>query len=114
MDSESLLSEVQSADETVRAEAVRSLCPCHVGWTAFEQHVGVVLRALGDSSRTVRVHALHVFTDAARMQLNEEFEYHFQEAEELVRRKRPSRFRPEEAALELRHRDKIRRRARRH
>ncbi|HEV2704795.1 MAG TPA: hypothetical protein VGV59_02665 [Pyrinomonadaceae bacterium] len=109
-DSERLLSEAQSADESVRGEAVRSLCPCHAGWTAFEQHVGVVLKALGDSSRVVRAHALHVFMDAARMQVTEEFEYQLQEAEELVRRKRASRFRPEEGVLEARHREELRRR----
>jgi hypothetical protein len=81
IDGEALLSDVRSTDAEVRGEAVRSLCPCHVGWTAFERYVGVVLRAFGDSSRTVRAHALHVLTDAARMQLKEEFEYQLQEAE---------------------------------
>lgn len=114
MDREAFISDVQSTDEVVRGDAVRSLCPCRVGWTAFEREVGVVLKAMSDSSRIVRAHALHVFTDAARMQADEEFEYRLQEMEELVRRKRASRFRPEENALEQRHRNKIRRRRRRH
>ena len=112
-DIESLLPRLQSHDEEARGDAVRSLCPCHAGWDVFEGHVGRVLRMLRDPSRGVRAHALHVFEDAARMQHADEFEYDIQEAEEMVRRKRASRFRPEESRLETIQREKIRRHRRR-
>jgi len=112
-DIERLIPDLQSPDDAARGEAVRALCPCHAGWEAFEGHVAEVLRAIRDRSRGVRAHALHVFEDAARMQHAEEFEYDIQEAEEMVRRKRASRFRPEESGLETMRREKIRRRRRR-
>jgi hypothetical protein len=34
---ERLVPNLQSPDEVVRGDAVRSLCPCHAGWEAFEQ-----------------------------------------------------------------------------
>ena len=109
IDSERLLRDMQSPDETVRGKAVRGLCPCHAGWAAFERHVSLVLKAIRDRSRPVRAQALHVFFDAARMQLTDELDYRLQEAEEKVRAaKRPSRFRPAERALEARRGDKIR------
>jgi hypothetical protein len=113
VDDDRLLLEVQSPDGDVRGEAVRSLCPCHAGWAVFERHVGVVLRATRDSDRAVRAHALHVFEDAARMQLQGELGYLLQEAEGMLRKKRASRFRPEEGALEVRRLGKLRRRGRR-
>ncbi len=110
---ERLASEMRSPDAEVRGDAVRSLCPCHAGWEVFEGHVGDVLRALRDGSRVVRAHALHVFEDAARMRHAEELEYYIQAAEEKVRRKRASRFRPEENGLEAVRTEKIRRLGRR-
>ena len=106
-----LSSEMRSPDDEVRGDAVRSLCPCHAGWEVFESHVGDVMRAFRDRSRGVRAHALHVFDDAARMQHASEFEYDVQEAEELLRRKRASRFRPEEGGLEARKKTRLRWRA---
>jgi hypothetical protein len=106
--------DMRSPDDEVRGDAVRGLCPCHAGWEVFESHVGEVLRALRDGSREVRAHALHVFDDAARMQHTCEFEYDLQEAEELLRRKRASRFRPEEGGLEARKKTRLRWRAKRH
>jgi len=103
--------EIGSPDAEVRGSAVRGLCPCHAGWEVFESHVGDVLRAFRDSSRGVRAGALHVFEDAARMQHACEFEHDVQEAEELLRRKRASRFRPEEGGLEARHKSRLRWRA---
>ena len=113
VDEERLNSGMRSPDAAVRGDAVRSLCPCHVGWEAFEHHVGDVLGAFRDSSRDVRAQALHVFEDAARMRHADELEYYVQAAEEKVRRKRASRFRPEENRLEMIQREKIRRRSRR-
>lgn len=103
--------EVGSPDEEVRGDAVRSLCPCRAGWEVFEGHVGEVLRAFKDPSRAVRAHALHVFEDAARMRHAEEREYYLQCAEDVLTRKRPSRFRPGEGGLEERHKARLRRRA---
>ncbi|HEX8500364.1 MAG TPA: hypothetical protein VF659_07235 [Pyrinomonadaceae bacterium] len=104
-------SDLRSPDEEVRGDAVRSLCPCHAGWEVFESHVGEVLGAFKDPSRGVRAHALHVFDDAARMRHAEEREYYVQAAEEVLTRKRASRFRPEEGGLEARHKTKLRWRA---
>jgi hypothetical protein len=114
LDDERLIADVRSPDGEVRGEAVRSLCPCHAGWEAFERHVAVVLRATRDRDRAVRAHALHVFEDAARMQLRGEFDYRLRELEEMVRRKRASRFRPEEEAVEARRLGKVRRLAERY
>ncbi|HEV3469180.1 MAG TPA: hypothetical protein VG148_07655 [Pyrinomonadaceae bacterium] len=114
MDDERLLADVRSPDGEVRGEAVRSLCPCHAGWEAFERHVAVVLRATRDRDRAVRAHALHVFEDAARMQLRGELDYRLHEVAEMVRRKRASRFRPEEEAAEARRLGKVRRLAERY
>jgi len=112
-DIERLLPKLQSPDDEARGDAVRELCPCHAGWGAFEGHVGDVLRMLRDPSRGVRAQALHVFEDAARMLHADEFEHDLREAEERLRRKRPSRFHPEEGRLEATQREKIRRRGRR-
>ena len=105
-------SRVCSPDEEERGDAVRGLCPCHAGWEAFESHVGDVLRALRDRSREVRAQALHVFGDAARMQHAAEAVYDAQEFEEMLRRKRASRFRPEEGRLAARRMSKLGRRRR--
>ncbi len=113
VDDARLTSEMRSPDDAVRGDAVRSLCPCHVGWEAFEEHVADVLGALRDSSRGVRAQALHVFEDAARMRHLDEVEYHLQAAEQKMRRKRASRFRPEENRLETTHREKLGRLGRR-
>ena len=106
-DSERLLRDLQSPDEAVRGDAVRSLCPCHAGWEAFEGHVGAVLSMLRDGSREVRAHALHVFDDAARMVHDGELEYYLQAAGEMIRRKRASRFRPDEGGAEARRREEL-------
>ncbi|HEX8116203.1 MAG TPA: hypothetical protein VF521_02955, partial [Pyrinomonadaceae bacterium] len=71
-----------SPEEEERGDAVRSLCPCQVGWGVFEDHVGEVLRALKDRSRGVRAHALHVLGDATRMHHAGEIDYYVAEAEE--------------------------------
>ena len=55
------LLDLQSPDAEVRAKAVRSLCPCLVGATVFEQHLDVVDRLRKDPSPEVRADALHVF-----------------------------------------------------
>ena len=109
IDTECLLLDMQSPDEEVRAGAVRSLCPCHAGWEVFERHVTVVFQGLRDRSHAVRVHALHVFDDAAQMRFAAEYEYRLQEVDEMLQKKRASRFRAKEAALEARRREEMRR-----
>lgn len=99
VDSGRLISELQSPDETIRAKAVRSLCPCHAGWELFEQHIGVVSQLEKDSSPAVRAHALHVLEDAIKMHSVGDPSYRIQIAEERVRKKRISPFRPEEVEL---------------
>ena len=78
---EAELRDFQSHDEEVRGDAVRGFCPCHAGWETFEDHVGDVLQMLRDPSRVVRAHALHVFDDAARMQLVEDLKLQLEPGE---------------------------------
>ncbi|HEX8146133.1 MAG TPA: hypothetical protein VF591_02935 [Pyrinomonadaceae bacterium] len=99
VDPERLIAELQSSDETIRAKAVRSLCPCHAGWELFERHIGIVSRLGKDISPAVRAHALHVLEDAIKMHSAGDPSYRIQLAEGMVRKKRVSRFRPEEAEL---------------
>jgi hypothetical protein len=113
-DIERRLPDLQSPDEEARAHAVRSLCPCHAGWEAFEGHVGDVLRLLRDRSRGVRAHALHVFEDAARMQSAADLSYHLEAGEERIGEKRAQRFRSIQERLEARRNSRIRKRKRRH
>ena len=88
VDPERLLSDLQSPDEAVRAKAVRSLCPCHAGWGAFEQLIGVVSRLTQDSSPAVRAHALHVYEDAVKIQSLEDSAHRLEAVEEALGRKR--------------------------
>ncbi len=114
-DVERQLPDLQSPDEEARGDAVRGLCPCHAGWEAFEEHVGDVLRMLKDPSRGVRAHALHVFEDAARMQIAADLSYHLEPGEERIGEKRAQRFRSmEERLIARRNRKTTRRRDRRH
>ncbi len=112
---ELLLPDLKSPDEVWRHHTVRALCPCHAGWEAFEQHVGIVLKSLRDPSHIVRADALHVFEDAARMMLEEDLRYHLEAGEEKIGEKR-CRYRSIEQRLEARRNNKIRKlqRRRRH
>lgn len=93
-----ILLDLQSPDVGVRAKAVRSLCPCRVGATVFEQNLDVVDRLRKDSSPEVRANALHVFEDAMEME-SEGLPTNPREAtNEMLRTKRASRFRPDEEA----------------
>jgi hypothetical protein len=110
---EVLLPDLQSPDEVGRRHTVRALCPCHAGWEAFEQHVGIVFRSLRDPSHIVRAHALHVFEDAARMMLAEDLRcYHLEAGEEKIGEKR-CRYRSIEQRLEARQNNRIRKLKRR-
>ena len=85
-------SSTQASDEIVRGESVCELCPCHVGWELFEKNVSVVLRHLRDGSRVVKAQALHVYVDAARMQLAEDLKLQLEPGEELIGEKRAQHF----------------------
>ena len=114
-DVESCVPDLQSPDEEARGNAVRAFCPCHAGWEAFESHVGEVLRAMRDPSRTVRAGALHVFMDAAKMHREADLAYYEgEEGEERIGEKRAQGFRSIEERLEARRDNRARRRKRRH
>ena len=100
VDLERLLVSLQSPDEAIRAKAVRSLCPCRAGWQLFEQHMDIVARLKKDPSPAVRSHALHVFEDAGEMQSNGLPTNPREATNDMLRKKRASRFRPDEEALE--------------
>ena len=87
-----IAADITAPDESVRGDAVGGLCPCHVGWEVFEKNVSVVLRHLRDGSRVVKAHALHVYVDAARMQLAEDLKLQLEPGEELIGEKRAQHF----------------------
>ncbi len=99
LDLERVLLDLQSPDETVRAKAVRSLCPCHAGWQLFEQHLDLVARLKKDPSPVVRANALHVFEDAGEMQSGGYPTNPREVTNDMLRRKRQARFRLEEEDL---------------
>ncbi len=100
LDLDQLLRGLQSPDESIRGRAVRSLCPCHAGWTLFEQHIDLVNQLKKDPSPTVRAHALHVFQDAVEMQSNAYPTNPREVRDEMLRTRRASRFRPDDVAEE--------------
>ena len=102
VDAERLISELHSPDEAVRAKAVRSLCPCHAGWGAFEQLISVVSRLTQDSSPAVRAHALHEYEDAVKIQSLEDSAHRLEAVEEALGRKRASQSSGWEAGLRVR------------
>ena len=110
IDAESLLQHIKSSDEQIRAKAVRSLCPCHVGWQTFEQHLSVVLLLTHDPSPIVRANALHVFEDAGEMEGEGITTHPSMATNEMVRAKRASRFRSDPEELSARRWDKNSRR----
>ena len=106
VDSKRLLSELESSDEAVRLKALGSLCPCRSGWEIFEQHMDVVVRLKKDRSPRVRARALHIFEDAGEME-SSAYPTHRREAvDEMLRKKRSSRFRPDDEELEAKQRAK--------
>lgn len=100
VDLEYLLVDLQSPDEAVRAKAVRSLCPCRAGWQLFEQHMGIVARLKKDPNPAVRSHALHVFEDAGEMQSSGLATNPREATNDMLRKKRASRFRPDDEESE--------------
>ncbi len=110
VDLERLLLDLQSPDETVRAKAVRSLCPCHAGWKRFEELFSVVSQLTQDSSPAVRAHALHVYEDAVKIQSIEDSAHRLETVEEKLRQKHASRFGDEEAKFEVKRSGMVKRR----
>jgi hypothetical protein len=92
-----LLADLQSADEVVRAKAVGSLCPCRAGWEMFEQHMEIVDCLKKDPSQRVRTRALHIFEDAGEMQSETYLTHRREVVDEMLRKKRRSRFPPDVA-----------------
>jgi hypothetical protein len=62
-----LLVEMQSADEHIRAQAVRQLCPCRLPWEVFRQVRPAAQRLRHDPSPLVRAQARHVEEDAREL-----------------------------------------------
>ncbi len=62
-----LLAEMQSADEYVRAEAVRQVCPCRLPWEVFYQVRPAAKHLQHDPSPLVRAQAQHVEEDAREL-----------------------------------------------
>lgn len=104
------VADLEVSDEVLRGRAVCAFCPCHAGWSDFEQHVDLVIRRLRDPSRIVRRNALHVFEDAVRMQLAEDLHYYIEDGEEKIGEKRASaRYRSMAERLEARREKRNRR-----
>ena len=56
-------------DAATRARAVRSLCPCRVGWASYEEHALELERLAKDDDPKVRAIALHIREDAAILEI---------------------------------------------
>lgn len=59
-----ILADLHSSDEVVRARAVRAVCPCRLGWNAFEQCMQIVHWLQKDPSPLVRGAAQHVIEES--------------------------------------------------
>jgi hypothetical protein len=68
VDLDRIAADLASTDEETRARAARSVCPCRMGWNAFEQCLDQVKALQKDPSPQVRGAALHVFEDAFEME----------------------------------------------
>src|SRR5262245_22289898 len=67
VDLEQIIADMSSADEAVRLKAVRTVCPCRMGWDGFQRCMEIVQRLQKDPSPAVRRAAMHVFEDAYEM-----------------------------------------------
>src|SRR5687767_5317765 len=59
---------LDAEDARERGGAVRSCCPCRVGWEAYEERRDDVERLCKDDDPTVRFNALHVREDVVLME----------------------------------------------
>lgn len=90
------LAALTSPDDAVRARAVGALCPCRVGHQIFERHLSAVAERTHDPSPAVRRAALHVFEDAFEMQSAGYPTNPREVGNEMLRRRRASRFAKDE------------------
>jgi len=98
MDPEQTLADLSAADAATRARAARELCPCHSDWGVFEQNLDVLRQMTKDASPVVRANALHVFEDAFELE-NEGLPTTPQAVtNEMVARRRQTRWRNDEGA----------------
>jgi hypothetical protein len=67
IDLDALMHDLHSIDDAMRARAVRSICPCRLGWDAFQHCMDTVKQLQKDPNPAVRAAALHVFKDAYGM-----------------------------------------------
>ena len=66
-----LIADYDSEDPRVRARALRSSCPCHVSWEAYERLRKPALRLRKDPDPGVRAIAHHLEDDARELQAME-------------------------------------------
>src|SRR5204863_2995624 len=64
---EQIIADMSAADEAARLKAVRTVCPCRMGWDGFQRCMEIVQRLQKDPSPAVRRAAMHVFEDAYEM-----------------------------------------------
>lgn len=84
-DVERLLAEMQSPDPTVRARAVRQICPCKMPWGVFHRLRKAAKQLQHDPDPDVRANALHIEEDArmvASMEGEMERLHEFEDEEE--------------------------------
>ena len=103
------LASLTSPDDATRARAVGALCPCRVGHEVFERNLSAVATLTHDPSPAVRKAALHVFEDAFEMQSAGYPTNPRENTNEMLRRKRTSRF-PADSDAEPSHRPDRRKR----
>ena len=65
------MADLRAPDEATRAKAVRSVCPCRLGWETFQDTMDTLKERVKDASPHVRAQALHVFEDAYSIQARE-------------------------------------------
>jgi hypothetical protein len=61
---ERILADMLSDDATIRAQALRQICPCRMPWEVFEQLRKAAKSLRKDPSPLVRANALHIEEDA--------------------------------------------------
>jgi len=93
---EIIFRDLHSPEDATRAQTIRRICPCRMGWEAFQQSMAIVARLKKDPSPLVRRAALHVFQDAFEMQSSGLPTTPQEITNEMAARKRRLRWRPEE------------------
>jgi hypothetical protein len=94
-DIERILTDLQSAEEVTRANAVRQICPCRMPWEVFERLRKAAKPLHKDPSPLVRANALHIEEDAREVASLEAIAERLQEWEEEEKEAPP---RPERRA----------------